>query len=146
MIKDTKTESVMSYPRPPIVRECHLPILIKSDSQLITETKLSYQVLEKTHPPSYYIRKQDINMHLFEQTDYHTTCEFKGIATYWNLKGTAKTYVAWSYEDPTPHYQIIKGLLSFYPHEFDEVRVNGEKVKSEDVDFYGGWWTSWITG
>jgi hypothetical protein len=54
--------------------------------------------------------------------------------------------VAWAYENPRRGYEAIKGHLAFYPSKLDACYVDGEKVKSQEGDFYGGWITANIKG
>ena len=69
-------------------------------------------------------------------------CEWKGRASYYNLPGDKKSYAAWTYEKPTPHFEKIKDYVSFYASKFDECYVNDEKVTPEAGDYYGGWITA----
>ena len=52
---------------------------------------------------------------------------------------------AWSYPDPTPAFREIAGYLSFYPAKL-QCTVDGERVRPQPGDFYGGWITDEITG
>ncbi len=51
----------------------------------------------------------------------------------------------WSYNDPTPGYEAIKGYLAFYVGPW-ECYANGERAQPQPGDFYGGWVTSEIEG
>ena len=42
------------YPRPPALRRCHEPIQVILGGALIADTTQSWQVLETSHPPTYY--------------------------------------------------------------------------------------------
>jgi len=52
----------------------------------------------------------------------------------------------WSYERPTPDYTAIAGAVAFYPSRVDECRVDGEVVRAQEGDFYGGWITADLIG
>ena len=54
--------------------------------------------------------------------------------------------VAWSYEEPTPGYEMLAGAVAFYPGRVDECTVGGERVRAQEGDLYGGWSTTEITG
>ena len=71
-------------------------------------------------------------------------CEWKGKATYWRLKSSGSV-VAWSYETPNPRFQVIKDYLSFYAGKV-ACAVDGEAVKPQPSDFYGGWVTKNVIG
>jgi hypothetical protein len=51
----------------------------------------------------------------------------------------------WSYEEPNEKYKDLKGYLSFYAGPW-ECFVDGELVKPQPGDFYGGWTTEDIGG
>lgn len=51
----------------------------------------------------------------------------------------------WSYDRPTGGFEPIKGYLSLYAGPWD-CFVDGEKVKAQPGNFYGGWVTSEIEG
>lgn len=91
-------------------------------------------------------------------------CEWKGAATYWDIElnspvtssntsdgGSAAAQPVkrkiWSYESPTPRFAAIKGYLCFYASGVPwRCFVDGEEVKPQDGDFYGGWVTSELEG
>jgi len=72
-----------------------------------------------------------VQMERLRPTSFHTTCPFKGEASYWSVDvdGQAHDGIAWSYETPIPAAAGIQGLVSFYP---DRVRitVDGEPLSS----------------
>jgi hypothetical protein len=41
---------------------------------------------------------------------------------------------------------VIKDYLAFYPSKLDACYVDGEVVKPQEGDFYGGWITANIKG
>jgi Domain of unknown function (DUF427) len=59
-------------------------------------------------------------------------------------KETVKDRV-WSYESPNEAYKDIKGYVSFYAGPW-ECFVDGEEVRPQPGDFYGGWTTSELVG
>jgi Domain of unknown function (DUF427) len=73
-----------------------------------------------------------------------TVCEFKGAARYYDAGDRAA--VAWSYAAPGPGYEAVAGHFAFYPGRVDKATVDGEQVKAQPGDFYGGWITSAVTG
>ena len=80
-------------------------------------------------PTRYYLPREDVRMDLLTSTSFHTTCPFKGEASYWSLDMDGETLdgLVWSYEDPIPGSEGISGLLSFYPDRV-ELTVDGEPV------------------
>jgi len=54
--------------------------------------------------------------------------------------------VGWSYEEPARGYQQLRGAVAFYPGKVDRALVDGEVVRSQPGDFYGGWITAEVVG
>jgi uncharacterized protein (DUF427 family) len=141
-------ESVWDYPRPPKVEATQKRIRIVFNHVTIADTTRALRVLETSHPPSYYIPQEDINMEVFTAIPRKTFCEFKGTASYWTIDVNGKEAVsaAWSYASPSKGYEAIKDHLAFYPSKMDACYVDEEKVAPQAGDFYGGWITSDIVG
>ncbi|GAA3207099.1 DUF427 domain-containing protein [Dactylosporangium siamense] len=137
------TENVWDYPRPPRAEPTARHVVIRHAGQVVADTRRAVRVLETSHPPVYYIPPADVAAEL-RPTPRQTVCEFKGLATYWDVAGVVEA--AWSYEEPNRGYESLRGLLAFYPSRFDECTVDGERVIAQPGDFYGGWLTSDITG
>lgn len=141
-------ESVWDYPRPPRVEPSPKEIRVEFNGEIIAQTKRAYRVLETSHPPVYYIPLEDVRREFLTLTKQRTVCEFKGAASYWTLKvgDRVSQNAAWSYATPQPSFEVIKDCLAFYPSRVDACFVNGEKVKPQEGDFYGGWITADIVG
>lgn len=76
---------------------------------------------EGSYPPVHYFPRADVRMDLLKPTNHHTTCPFKGEASYWSLAGVEN--VAWSYEAPYDEMIAIKDHVAFYE---DKVLVTAE--------------------
>ena len=73
-------------------------------------------------------------------------CEWKGSANYWYLSSNpALGVVGWSYPEPTPAFERIRGFISFYPALL-ACYVSNERVSAQPGNFYGGWITKEIVG
>lgn len=83
-------------------------VLASSDRALVLQ--------EGSLPPRYYLPREDVRMDLLRPTDTHTSCPFKGQASYWaaEVGGDVHADVVWSYDQPIPEAAPIAGLLSFY--------------------------------
>ena len=114
----TDKESVWDYPRPPRLEPSSRRLLIIFNGVTIA------------------------------QVPGHSFCEFKGSASYWNLrvKDQVSARAAWSYANPAPAYAPIKNYFALYPSRAGECSIDGELVQSQAGDFYGGWITSDIVG
>ena len=145
---DHRKESVWDYPRPPRVEQSSRQIRVVFNSHTIAETNKALRVLETSHPPLYYIPPGDVQHQFLLRTDHQSYCEFKGPANYYTLKVGEKVALnaAWSYHNPSTGYQSIKDHFAFYPGRVDACYVDGELVRVQEGDFYGGWITSDIEG
>lgn len=141
-------ESVWDYPRPPRVEPTTRRIRVVFGGVLIAETYRAYRVLETSHPPSYYIPPDDIQMQYLTPTAQRSFCEFKGQASYYTLAagGRRTENAAWCYPDPAPGYAAIRDAVAFYPALMDACYVDDELVVPQPGGFYGGWITSDIVG
>jgi hypothetical protein len=73
-------------------------------------------------------------------------CEWKGRARYFGLAADpALGIVAWTYEQPPPRFEALRGHLAFYPGRVT-CHVAGERVRPQPGGFYGGWMTDNIAG
>ena len=141
-------ESVWDYPRPPRVEAVRAAIEVEHGGQLLARTTGAHRVLETSHPPVYYLPRADVEMRFLVATDRRSFCEFKGWARYYSVELGDRRIddVAWSYEDPAPDYEAIRGALAFYAQKMDRCSVAGERVRPQPGGFYGGWITDDIVG
>ena len=140
-------ESVWDYPRPPRLDADSRHIMVQHGSTVIAETHRAFRVLETASPPTIYIPREDVRTDLLVRARGATICEWKGSATYWSLEvdGCIAPNIAWSYEEPFPEFEDIRGYLGFYPNKV-ECYVDGERVRAQLGGFYGGWVTPEIVG
>ncbi|GAB7045766.1 DUF427 domain-containing protein [Catenuloplanes indicus] len=142
-------ESVWDYPRPPRLERTARRVVVRHAGVVVAESINCWRVLETSHPPVYYVPRTDITPGLLHRDpDHRSFCEFKGVATYWDLvtPGNRVARAAWSYEEPSPAYAELTGALAFYPSRVDECRVDDDIVQAQEGDFYGGWITPDVTG
>jgi uncharacterized protein (DUF427 family) len=141
-------ESAWDYPRPPRLEPTPKHLTITFNGETIADTKKAWRVLETSHPPVYYLPPEDIRMEFLRLTQRRSFCEFKGSANYWTVKvgSQEEKDCAWSYENPSPAFQPIKGYIAFYASKMDTCTVEGEEVDAQEGDFYGGWITADIVG
>jgi uncharacterized protein (DUF427 family) len=143
-------ESVWDYPRPPRLEASGRRITLVHAGVTIADTTRAMRILETSHPPVYYIPQADIAMEYLKASSRRGSfCEFKGVASYWNLSmpdGDLVEDVAWSYARPSASYAALKDFLAFYAGRVDVCTVDGEVVVPQPGDFYGGWITSHVAG
>lgn len=144
-----KTESVWSYPRPPAVVGSAELVQIDFGGSVIVESRRTVRVLETSHPPVYYVPREDVAPGTLVAVPGSTYCEFKGHAAYFDVvgrNGRIARRAAWHYPTPAPGYEGLTGLVAFYPARMDHCTVDGERVQPQAGDFYGGWITSRVSG
>jgi len=141
-------ESVWEYPRPPKLQEDSREIIVSFDNLIIARTVSAIRVLETSHPPAFYIPPKDVSLELMKPCSDNSYCEWKGVAEYWSIIAGEKLSIksSWSYPNPKNQFIPISGYFSFYPAKVDACYVDGEKVKPQQGNFYGGWITSEIKG
>jgi len=143
-------ESVWDYPRPPRLELSSKRIRVVLGGAVIADTTRAHRVLETSHPPVYYIPREDVAPGSLEPSRGRSTfCEWKGVASYLDViggDGRRAARAAWTYADPVPSFEAIRDAVALYPAAMDECTVDGELVEAQDGDFYGGWITSDIVG
>lgn len=100
---------------------------VRLGGSLLASTERALRLEETGLPPRYYLPRDDARMDLLEATSFHTTCPFKGEASYFStsVDGQTQDGIVWSYETPKPEVAGIAGMLSFYPDR-TEITVDGE--------------------
>jgi uncharacterized protein (DUF427 family) len=141
-------ESVWDYPRPPRIERSLKEIKIVFDEVIIAQSNKTYRILETSHPPAYYLPPEDIKLEYLRSVSAHKSfCEWKGVASYYNLQVKREVVnAAWYYSQPTEEFAIIKDYIAFYPSKMDACYVDNELVTAQVGDFYGGWITQDIVG
>ena len=140
-------ESVWDYPRPPVIVVDQRRVEVRLGDLVIADSRQKYRILETASPPTFYIPPQSVRTQLLEPCPGSSVCEWKGVAHYWTLRDDpcAPRAIGWSYSNPNPPFEAIAGHFSFYP-ALVECFVDGERVRPQPGEFYGGWVTSEIVG
>lgn len=140
-------ESVWDYPRPPILVADARHVQVRLGEVVLAGTRRASRVLETASPPTFYLPPDDVRMDLLVPSAGTSWCEWKGRARYWSVRDGDDLIrdVAWSYPDPRPAFEAIRGHLSFYPGRV-ACYVDDERVRPQPGGFYGGWITSEIVG
>ncbi len=141
-------ESVWDYPRPPAVRACERPVEVWFGGRVVCRTQSSWQVLETSHPPTYYLPREAFVRGVLQAGEGGSFCEWKGAARYLDLVVGDRTAprAAWFYPRPSPGFEMLAGHVALYAGRTDGCYVGGERVVPQPGGFYGGWITSEVTG
>jgi uncharacterized protein (DUF427 family) len=91
-------------------------VVVAVGGEQLADTEKAVVLAETGMPPRYYLPREDVRFDLLSPTDTHTTCPFKGLASYWSAQagGQVLADVGWSYESPIPEAAGIAGLVCFY--------------------------------
>jgi uncharacterized protein (DUF427 family) len=140
-------ESVWDYPRPPRLEATEELVVVRLGGTIVATTSRPLRVLETSHPPTYYVPREDVDLQLLEPNPRRTWCEWKGQASYADLVVGALRVpdACWWYDDPTEAFTALAGAVAFYPERV-EASVDGEAVTGVPGGFYGSWVTSRVTG
>jgi uncharacterized protein (DUF427 family) len=123
-------------------------VVVELAGQVLADTRRAVRVCETSHPPVYYVPREDLTPGVLQRGEGGSWCEWKGAATYWDavLDGHRVPRIAWSYEDPSRGYQHLRGAVAFYPGLVDRALVDGEQARPQPGGFYGGWITDEVVG
>ncbi len=142
-------ESVWDYPRPPRLEPCAKEVEVYLGGERIARSDAALRVLETSHPPVIYIPAGDFEAGALSPSDARQSfCEFKGLASYYDVTGGGVTEraAAWHYPEPVSAYEHLRGHVAVYPGRMDRCVLGGEEVQAQEGDFYGGWITSDVEG
>ncbi len=141
-------ESVWDYPRPPRLEPAGRRIVVVFAGVTVADSTRALRVLETSHPPTYYLPPDEVDMSCLRAAGGGSYCEWKGSASYWDVVASGNTAqrAAWSYAAPSPPFTRLAGHLAFYCAAMDRCSVDGEVASPQPGGFYGGWVTSWVTG
>jgi uncharacterized protein (DUF427 family) len=81
------------------------------NNQIIAESEKTLQI-EGNH----YFPAEAINKEFFNPSDTHTTCPWKGVASYYHIEvdGKINKDAAWFYPDTKPAAREIKNHVAFW--------------------------------
>jgi uncharacterized protein (DUF427 family) len=141
-------ESVWDYPRPPRIEPVPERLRIELGGGTVAETTRGWRVLETSSPPVYYLPLADCADGALVPSDGRTFCEWKGVATYWTVRGGDRVEVdaAWGYPEPTPGFEALADAVAFYCGRMDACFVGDERAEPQPGNYYGGWVTSRVVG
>src|SRR5215208_7479873 len=90
--------------------------------ETVVDSRHAKLLHEHGHLPVYYFPQEEVRMDLLKPSDKHTTCPYKGEASYWSVRAGEKVAddAAWGYPQPLPEAPPLAGYLAFYWHAMDE--------------------------
>jgi uncharacterized protein (DUF427 family) len=112
----------------------------KFGDHVIADSADALVLTEAAYPPVIYFPQEDISMSFLTKTERSTYCPFKGYASYFTvmMDGQFGDNVVWSYEEPYPAMEQIRGRLAFYADKLDVYAVDEAQVspgaRRTDID------------
>jgi uncharacterized protein (DUF427 family) len=142
------SESVWDYPRPPALAPCRRRVRVELGGVTVADSTAALRVLETSHPPTIYVPPADVASGCIQAAAGRSFCEWKGIATYFDVIGAERreARAAWAYSDPVAAYAALRDHVAFYPGRMDACWLGDELVQAQPGDFYGGWITADLRG
>ena len=118
-------ESVWDYPRPPRLEPTSEHVVVRVGGVTVADTRRAMRVLETSHPPTYYVPREDVLGTLVASATT-SVCPYKGVASWWSVRVGDDVLVdaAWSYEDPLGEMLAGRGHVCF-EHDGIAVDVGG---------------------
>jgi uncharacterized protein (DUF427 family) len=121
-------QPVVAHPHDPFARIDALAssrhVRVEVGGVTVAESARPVALYETGLPPRWYLPREDVRMDLLTPSDFHTTCAYKGTASY--LSAENGPNVAWHYPDPLHDAAPVRDLISFW--RAATVYVDGKPV------------------
>ena len=98
---------------------------------VIADSGDALMLKEASYKPVIYFPREDVSMEYFSRTDRSTHCPYKGDAAYYTvlMDGQFADNAVWTYEEPFPAMEQIRGRLAFYPDKVEVYAVDDAAVE-----------------
>jgi len=98
---------------------------VRWHGQVVVDTSRALELREGSYPPVLYFPREDADMSRLAASPRHTTCPYKGEASYFHLRDGEQSVdnAVWSYETPKADVSAIAGHLAFYPDKVEIKRA-----------------------
>jgi uncharacterized protein (DUF427 family) len=90
--------------------------------ETVVDSRHAKLLHEQGHLPVYYFPQDEVRTDLLVPSDRHTTCPYKGEASYWSVHAGGKVAAdaAWSYPEPVAGAPPLAGYMAFYWNKLAE--------------------------
>ncbi|RAL20183.1 hypothetical protein DL240_18365 [Lujinxingia litoralis] len=141
-------ESIWEYPTPPALEPNRRHIRVLVGRTAVADSTRTLRLVHTGHPPHYYIPPEDVRLDLLQSSSHCSFCEWKGVATYFDLRlgSTLIEAAAWTYLRPPRNFQALRDYIAFFPHKVDRCLVDHMSVSPEAQPERGGWITPDLVG
>jgi uncharacterized protein (DUF427 family) len=109
-------------------------VRVQVSNHVIADTADAVTLDEAGYGPVQYFPREDVERGFLSETSKVTQCPYKGAATHYSMMidGQLLENVAWSYEDPYPAVEAIRGRIAFYPDKVEIYEVDEEALKHHE--------------
>jgi uncharacterized protein (DUF427 family) len=137
-------ESVWDFPRPPRIEPVSSSLRVVHAGCVVAETQSGLRILETAGAPTYYFPPEHVDVAQLVVAASESFCEWKGRAQSFDLRRAPGA--AWSYPDPYPEYEAVRGWFAFLPARVDACFVGEVRATPQPGGYYGGWVTPALAG
>lgn len=130
-------QPVLGHPHDPFKRidilRSDRHVRVELGGVVLAESDRPVALFETLGPVRWYLPREDVRMDLLSDSDTHTTCAYKGVASYLSLTddpvgGPSGRDIAWFYPDPLHEAEPVQGLIAFWSERAD-VLVDGRRQR-----------------
>ena len=103
---------------------------------VIADTAAGVILREADYDPVQYFPRADVETGFLSQTDKQYTCPYKGPCVFYSMmiNGDLQENVAWSYMEPYPAAEAIRGRIAFYPDRVQVYTVSEAETDDRHAD------------
>ena len=103
----------------------HVRVLV--EGEIVADSRRTRAVFETGLPTRWYFPPDDVREDALVQSDTHTICAYKGVASYWSIRagGDVQEDLAWFYPEPRHDAERVRGYICFFNERLD-IEVDGE--------------------
>ena len=130
-------ESVWTFPRPPILEPTPRRLRIVHKGVVLADTVRGLRLLETSHPPTYYLPRDDIAPGALAPGRGSSFCEWKGSASYLDMLvgDDRQASGARTYPRPAANYASLAEHVAFYAAPFDACYAGEERAQPQPGGF-----------
>jgi len=98
-------------------------VVVTVAGRVVADSRNALTLREASYPPVQYLPPEDVDFSQLERTAHATYCPYKGDCNYYSIPAGGKKSVnaVWSYADPFPAVEQIRGHVAFYTERVDEI-------------------------
>ena len=98
-------------------------VRVVAQGEVLADSSRALALREANYAAVRYVPREDADMSRLRRSDHHTVCPYKGQASYYSIvtRDGVLPNAVWTYEDPYPAVEPIRGHLAFYPDKVDGI-------------------------